>query len=113
MNVIDEAIKCQARVVHINTSAKGIAVLGKALISYQQRVGRTGRTDGNSFVVAIANGRPHDLFFWADPLTMISGGVETPGFYLDASAILQRQLTAYCLDRWISRASYNLVGRVL
>ena len=70
--------------------------------NYQQRVGRTGRTDGNSFVVAIANGRPHDLFFWADPLTMIAGGVETPGFYLDASAILQRQLTAYCLDRWIA-----------
>ncbi|NBD34138.1 MAG: DEAD/DEAH box helicase [Cyanobacteria bacterium] len=70
--------------------------------NYQQRVGRAGRTDGNSFIVAIANGRPHDLFFWADPLTMISGGVDTPGFYLDASAILQRQLTAYCLDRWIA-----------
>ncbi len=70
--------------------------------NYQQRVGRTGRTDGNSFIVAIANGKPHDLFFWAEPLTMISGGVETPGFYLDASAILQRQLTAYCLDRWIA-----------
>lgn len=26
--------------------------------NYQQRVGRTGGTDGNSFVVAIANGRP-------------------------------------------------------
>lgn len=34
MDVIDEAIKCQASVVHVNTSAKGITVLGKALISF-------------------------------------------------------------------------------
>lgn len=62
--------------------------------NYQQRIGRAGRRDGNALIIAIANGTPHDLFFWADPLKMIGGEVETPGSYLDAWAILQRQLTA-------------------
>lgn len=69
--------------------------------NYQQRIGRAGRRDGNAFVTTIANGTNHDLYFWSNPLKMIAGGVETPGCYLDASAILQRQLTAYCLDCWI------------
>ncbi|MBD2255447.1 DEAD/DEAH box helicase [Nostoc parmelioides] len=74
-----------------------------AQANYQQRIGRAGRRDGNAFIAAIANGTPHDLYFWADPMLMIAGGVDTPGSYLDASAILQRQLTAYCLDRWVSQ----------
>ncbi|PHV63128.1 Zn-binding domain-containing protein [Cyanobacterium aponinum] len=69
--------------------------------NYQQRVGRAGRRDGNALISAIANGTPHDLYFWANPLKMLDGGVNPPGSYLDASAILQRQLTAYCLDRWV------------
>lgn len=73
--------------------------------NYQQRIGRAGRRDGNAFVTTIANGTNHDLYFWSDPLKMIAGGVETPGCYLDASAILQRQLTAYCLDCWIGNFS--------
>lgn len=71
--------------------------------NYQQRIGRAGRRDGNALVATIANGTNHDLYFWSNPLKMIAGGVETPGCYLDASAILQRQLTAYCLDCWITR----------
>ena len=77
--------------------------------NYQQRIGRAGRRDGNAFVGAIANGRPHDLYFWSDPLEkMILGGVEPPGFYLDASAILQRQLAAFCLDSWIVSGTRDL-----
>lgn len=68
--------------------------------NYQQRVGRAGRRDGNALISTIANGKPHDLYFWANPLKMLDGGVTPPGSYLDASAILQRQLTAYCLERW-------------
>ena len=72
--------------------------------NYQQRIGRAGRRDGNAFVTTIANGTNHDLYFWSDPRKMIAGGVETPGCYLNASAILQRQLTAYCLDCWIGNS---------
>ncbi|MEO0433908.1 MAG: DEAD/DEAH box helicase [Cyanobacteria bacterium J06656_5] len=76
--------------------------------NYQQRIGRAGRRDGNAFVGAIANGRPHDLYYWSKPLDMISGGVSTPGFYLKAAAILQRQLTAFCLDRWVAEEAQPL-----
>jgi DEAD/DEAH box helicase domain-containing protein len=50
----------------------------------------------------VANGTAHDLFFYADPMRMISGSVEAAGCYLDAAAILQRQLTAFCLDNWVA-----------
>jgi DEAD/DEAH box helicase domain-containing protein len=70
--------------------------------NYQQRVGRAGRRDGNALITAIANGKPHDLYFWAEPLNMIDGAVQPPD--LDAAAILQRQLTAFCLDRWVGSA---------
>jgi DEAD/DEAH box helicase domain-containing protein len=70
--------------------------------NFQQRVGRAGRRDGNALVSVVANGKPHDLFFYADPVRMLEGKIETAGCYLDASAILQRQLTAFCLDNWIA-----------
>jgi DEAD/DEAH box helicase domain-containing protein len=69
--------------------------------NYLQRAGRAGRVDGNAFILAVANGRPHDLFFFSEPDEMIQGVVETPGCYLNASAVLERQFTAYCFDRWV------------
>ena len=69
--------------------------------SYLQRIGRSGRRDGNSFNIAVANAHPHDLYFYQDPYEMISGKVNTPGCLIDAPAILERQLTAFCFDRWI------------
>ncbi|AFY92884.1 helicase family protein with metal-binding cysteine cluster [Chamaesiphon minutus PCC 6605] len=70
--------------------------------NFQQRVGRAGRRDGNALVSTIANVRPHDLYFYAEPEEMIAGNVTPAGCYLDASAILERQLTAFCLDRWVA-----------
>lgn len=70
--------------------------------NYLQRVGRSGRTDGNALNTTIANAKPHDLFFFADPLEMISGNVDTPGVFLNASAVLERQLTAFCFDNWVA-----------
>jgi DEAD/DEAH box helicase domain-containing protein len=32
---------------------------------------------------------------------MISGRVEHPGVFLNASAVLERQFTAFCFDRWV------------
>jgi DEAD/DEAH box helicase domain-containing protein len=69
--------------------------------NYLQRVGRAGRVNGNSFVLAVANARPHDLFFYFEPEEMIQGLVETPGCFLNASAVLERQFTAYVFDRWV------------
>jgi DEAD/DEAH box helicase domain-containing protein len=76
-----------------------------AQASYIQRVGRTGRRDGNSLNLTVANARPHDLFFFAEPEEMIAGHVDPPGVFLEASAVLERQLTAWCFDRWVEATS--------
>ena len=68
---------------------------------FLQRAGRAGRTDGNSLVMAVASTRPHDLYFYTEPLEMIQGNVATPHIFLKASAVLQRQFMAFCMDNWI------------
>jgi len=73
--------------------------------NYVQRVGRTGRRDGNSLNITIANARPHDLQFWADPQQMLSGKVRPPGVHLGAVAVLRRQAAAFSLDRWVASDS--------
>ncbi len=69
--------------------------------NYLQRIGRAGRRDGKALNLTVANANPHDLYFFADPEEMIAGRIEPPGVYLDASAVLERQLTAFCFDRWV------------
>lgn len=71
-----------------------------AQANYLQRIGRAGRRDGNALAVTIANGQNHDLYFYADPMEMMAGSVNTPGVFLKAIAVLERQLLAYCFDRW-------------
>lgn len=38
---------------------------------FLQRTGRAGRKDGNALTLAVAAARPHDLYFYADPLDMM------------------------------------------
>lgn len=71
-----------------------------AQANYLQRIGRAGRRDGNSLVLTIAQGKPHDLYFYAQPTEMIAGDVQPPGVFLNASAVLERQLAAFSLDQW-------------
>ena len=68
--------------------------------NYHQRAGRAGRRDGNALILTVANADPHDLYFYAEPLEMLAGSVDPPGVFLGAVAVLERQLTAYCLDNW-------------
>lgn len=68
--------------------------------NYLQRIGRAGRRDGNALILTIAGGKAHDLYFFSEPTEMLDGHVEAPGIFLDAAAVLQRQLTAYCFDNW-------------
>ena len=82
--------------------------------NYLQRVGRTGRKDGNSYVLALASGDAHDQYFFAEPLEMISGNVPAPHIYLDAPAVLERQFSAFCFDTWIKNAqSARIVPRTM
>jgi DEAD/DEAH box helicase domain-containing protein len=75
--------------------------------NYLQRVGRSGRRDGNSFSFSIASGRPHDLYFFGAPEEMIAGAVNPPGCFLNATAVLERQLAAFSFDRWIEFTQGN------
>ena len=68
--------------------------------NYVQRSGRAGRRDGNALTLAVAAARPHDLYFYAEPLKMLAGRTEPPGVFLNASAVLERQLTAFAFDCW-------------
>ena len=68
--------------------------------NYVQRIGRAGRRDGNAFTLTVATARPHDLYFYEEPIDMLGGRVEPPGVFLNASAVLERQLTAFCFDGW-------------
>jgi DEAD/DEAH box helicase domain-containing protein len=70
---------------------------------YLQRTGRAGRKDGNALNIAVANARPHDLYFYAEPMDMMAGNVETPIIFLKASAVLERQFLAYSMDSWIKK----------
>ena len=53
--------------------------------------------------LAVAAARPHDLYFYADPLDMMEGNVQPPKIFLKASAVLERQFVAYCMDSWVKR----------
>ena len=68
--------------------------------NYLQRIGRAGRRDGNAFTATVARGQPHDLYFYAEPPSMLAGRIEPPGVFLNAPAVLERQLTAFSLDGW-------------
>lgn len=69
--------------------------------NYFQRVGRGGRRDGNSLALTVATADAHDLTYYEEPLEMLAGDVRLPAIFLRAPAVLERQLTAFCIDRWI------------
>jgi len=68
--------------------------------NYVQRVGRAGRSTGNATVLAIANRKPHDRYFYEDPYEMLRGEISPPGCFLDAPEMLTRQLLAHAMDCW-------------
>jgi DEAD/DEAH box helicase domain-containing protein len=75
-----------------------------AQANYTQRIGRAGRRTGNSYLPTVATGRPHDLYFWAQPRELLAGNVDAPGVFLNASAVLERQLTAFSIDCWVRQS---------
>ena len=85
--------------------------------NYVQRIGRSGRRDGNALNMTIANARSHDLQFWEDPTPMLGGQVKVPGVYISATAVLLRQVTAFTLDNYVASLAqvedYGKVGAVL
>lgn len=70
--------------------------------NYVQRMGRSGRRDGNALNLVLANARPHDLQFWEDPSPMLKGEVKAPGVYIAAESVLVRQITAFTVDSYVA-----------
>lgn len=71
-----------------------------ATANYVQRIGRAGRKEGAAMSLTIAAAKAHDLYYFEQPEDMLAGEIRPPGTFLDAPAVLERQFTAYCLDRW-------------
>lgn len=71
-----------------------------ATANYVQRVGRAGRKEGAAVSLTIASAQAHDLYYYQVPEDMISGDIRPPGIFLNAPAVLERQFTAFCFDRW-------------
>lgn len=76
--------------------------------NYVQRIGRTGRRDGNSLNLTLISARPHDLQFWEDPGSMLAGQVTPPGVHLQAIAVLRRQAAAFALDRFVAESDQEI-----
>jgi len=92
-------------------SATLLCSIPRTTASYLQRIGRAGRKTGNALCLALANARPHDLFFYADPDEMIQGEVSPPGCFLDAPEMLRRQLAAHAFDCWAQTSDLEQIPR--
>ncbi len=86
-------------------SATVLCTVPPTTANYLQRVGRAGRETGNALCLTVANSRPHDLYFHAEPLEMLAGQVLPPGCFLDAPEMLKRQLVAHAMDAWARQES--------
>jgi DEAD/DEAH box helicase domain-containing protein len=92
-------------------SATLLCSVPPAPASYVQRVGRAGRETGNALVLSFAATRPHDLYYFEEPLNLMAGAIHPPGCYLDAPAVLERQALAFCFDR-LAREGHKMPGRL-
>ena len=70
--------------------------------NYIQRIGRAGRRDGNALAMTVCGNNPHARYFWANPEAMLTGAVQPPGVFLHAMAVLERQLLAFSITRWVT-----------
>lgn len=77
--------------------------------NFQQRIGRAGRKSGSALLLNYAKGNKHDMYYFAEPLSMMEGAVGTPGCFLEAKDILRRHFYAFCIDSWTSADVSNVI----
>jgi DEAD/DEAH box helicase domain-containing protein len=76
--------------------------------NFVQRMGRAGRATGNAFCLSVTLQRPHDLYFFAQPMEMMAGVVQPPACFLNAPEMLKRQMVAFALDTWAREETEKL-----
>ncbi len=69
--------------------------------NFLQRIGRAGRSSGSALVQNFCYNKEHDLFYFAEPMAMMEGSINTPGCFLNAKDILLRHFIAFCFDTWV------------
>jgi len=88
-------------------SAVLLASLPPAPANYAQRIGRAGRSTGNSLTVTFVPRGARNQYYLHAPEQMIAGRIIPPDCYLDASEILRRQYLAFLLDRAADRSLWR------
>jgi hypothetical protein len=85
--------------------------------NYIQRVGRAGRRAGSpGFAVTYCRRGPHDLYHFADPVRLLSGGTKPPPMSLQNVRVAERHLAAVVLAKFFRgdptrfESVQNLVG---
>ena len=81
--------------------------------NFLQRVGRAGRKEGAALVLNYAKAGKHDMYYFAEPLSMMEGAVSTPGCFLEARDILRRHFYAFCIDSWTSADHNNTIPNII
>ena len=82
--------------------------------NFLQRIGRAGRKTGSALVLNYAHAnKAHDMFYFAEPMEMMEGEVQTPGCFLEAKDILRRHFLAYCIDSWTSDDVSNVFPNLI
>lgn len=73
----------------------------RSAASYFQRIGRSGRTTGNSLDFLVMDQRAHNQYFWSDPSLLLNWQVVTPACRYQTAHILIRQYHAYVMDQYL------------
>jgi len=66
--------------------------------NYWQRVGRAGREERMAVLYTYARAAPHDRYFFAEPMRLLGGRVETPRFNLRNPVLVRKHVHATVLS---------------
>ncbi|MEV7196850.1 DEAD/DEAH box helicase [Streptomyces sp. NPDC093510] len=88
-------------------SAVLLASMPPGPANYAQRIGRAGRSTGNSMAVTFVPRGPRNHYYLHTPEQMLAGRIIPPDCYLDASEILRRQYLAFLFDRAADRSLWE------
>ncbi|MET8634387.1 DEAD/DEAH box helicase [Streptomyces sp. NPDC004680] len=88
-------------------SAVLLASMPPGPANYAQRIGRAGRSTGNSLAVTFVPRGARSHYYLHTPEQMLAGRIIPPDCYLDASEILRRQYLAFLFDRAADRSLWE------
>ena len=87
-------------------SLSGVMLRGfpRSLSNTKQRLGRSGRSSGNSLNFIIAGRSSHDRQYWQSPDLYFRGQIKPPGCDFRTTGFLERHFNAYIFDLFSAKA---------